>query len=374
MKWLFFFTIIILASCKFSRSEDVPVADDTKNKPSTAKVVEPAAVVDTGNADTTDYVDSFRLVVDSLLKTDIKLPPIYYHDIVCSNDSSVSKFSMLSKATNGKMRILVNSNLVAKELMSTIDGAAKPQSDLLLLIDKTGSMYQDIAIIRQGLAQILDTIKKFKGVRLAVAFYGDKNVDYTWYNFKNFETKYDDAQQMINEVEVKGGGDWPESVYDAVMKSMDQDFWQSKVKRNIIIIGDAPPLEKPRSQYTLQEVIARAKQDKLIMNFYPIIITPTAQAAKLEPEELVSYQPAKMVSLLYPNPCKGTVNIGFEDCGEYYIEIFDAAGSEVVSESVFGLHWTKDLGDIKNGVYIARVINKIHKYEVVKFVLNRNFR
>lgn len=374
----FFFLIFaaVLTSCKFDPQSSEQVQSAML---ASATTDEPKQAEEPTNTDTAtetesqhEYVDSFKIQMDSLMAADIKLPPIYKHDIITANEHSVSKFTNLATATGGNIKILVNSELVAKEVIHTINTISQQKSDLLLLIDKTGSMGGDIACIKHSLSQIIDTIKKYKGTRLAIAMYGDKNADVMkWYSFKNFETNYEEARQYLNSIKVEGGGDWPESVYDAIMKSFEQDFWKSEKKRNIILVGDAPPLERPLSDYGLSEVIAKSKQGGVIMNFYPIIITPAAEDAKVETSEVATYKPTKLTTSLYPNPCKGTVNVGFEENDTYYVEVYNASGQVVVSEEAYGISWTKDLGNVPDGMYIARVINSAHKFELIKFILQR---
>lgn len=365
--------VITLTSCKFDQQpgeQEQPIPySKTSEQQQAADMQDTTVEMESGNQ--RPYVDSFQIEMDSLMDAKIELPPIYKHEIIVSNDKAAAKFTDLAKAMGGKVRILVNSDMVANEVAHTINTISKPQSDLLLLIDRTGSMGGDIASIKHSLWQIIDTIKKYKGTRLAVATYGDKNVDgeMTWYTFKNFETNYAAATQYINHLTVTGGGDWPESVYDAVMKSFDNEFWQSATKRNIVLIGDAPPLEKPLSNYTLNEVIAASRKGGVIMNFYPIIVTPAAEVATVEKSEVASYQSIKLTTSLYPNPSKGIVNIGFEENDTYYIEIYNAAGQAIVSQEAYGISWTKDLSDQPDGMYIARIINPAHKFELQKFIL-----
>jgi hypothetical protein len=61
--------------------------------------------------------------------------------------------------------------------------------------------------------------------------------------------------------------------------------------------------------------------------------------------------------------------VGFAECGKYYLEIYNAAGQEVVSEEQYGISWTKDLGNVPDGMYILRVIDASHKFELVKFIV-----
>ncbi len=324
------------------------------------------------NDEPSEYVDSFKIKMDSLLTAKIKLPPVYYHDVMSAEDEATTKFTKLSAASNGKMKILVNSNMVANEIAASIKQVSVDKSDLLLLIDKTYSMTNDIANVKAGLSQIIDTIKKYKGVRLAIAFYGDKNVDgMEWYSFRNFETRYEEAQEYLNAVRVTGGGDIPESVYDAFFKSLQQDFWKSTKKCNIIIVGDAPPLEKPLSDYSIDDVIKEARARKIIMNFYPIIIMPAISEVKLSPTEAAKYQEIKLVTTLYPNPTKGHIDVGLEESGSYYMELYNSAGQMVITEQFFGLSWSKELGNLPDGMYILRIINSDHKFELVKFIIQK---
>ena len=365
--------VVAMASCNIS------------NNPGNQQNEEIAAVqapmVESGNAandgansepttDTAKYVDSFEIQMDSLMDAKISLPPVYMHDVLSANDEAAAKFTELAKASHGKMKILVNSSQVAKEVAHTINSISVQNSDLLILIDKTYSMLKDVNNVKASLGQIIDTIRKYKGTRLAVAFYGDKNEDgMGWYSFKNFETDYGKAQQYIDSLVVDGGGDIPESVYDAVVKSFEQDFWKSTKKRNIILVGDAPPLEKPLSDYAMSDVVAKARAGAVNMNFYPIIIMPEIAEVRIDPTELRKYEPIKLTTSLYPNPTRGHIDVGFAENGTYYMELYNVAGVMVVSEETYGISWGKDLGDQPDGMYILRVINPEHKFEMIKFIL-----
>ncbi len=360
--------IATLSSCNFNRpAVELPIVLDTAIAPP-AKI--PVINTPPAPADTTPYVDSFAIQMDSLMTANIVLPPIYRHEILSSNDQATQKFSTLAQASRGKMRVLVNAGLVAQEVMHTVNTVSVPGSDLLLLIDKTTSMADDIEYVKEAAAQIVDSVRKHSDTRLAVALYGDKTADgMGWYHFKNFETDYDAAQAFISGITVEGGGAyWEESVYEAIMESLEQPFWESARKRNIILIGDAPPFEKPTSNYSLADVISKAKAGNTVMNFYPIIITPTVEQARVSPAEVQKYKPVKLATALYPNPSVGRIDVGFEENGTYYMEIYDATGQVVVSEETYGISWGKNL-NVPDGMYILRIINQNHKFELIKFIV-----
>jgi hypothetical protein len=372
---VFFFAALTLAGCKFDNQNEQgeQVALHASAHLAQGEPAADAADTDTGMAQQHEYVDSFKIEMDSLMDAKIKLPPVYYHEVQMADEAAAEKFAQLSKVGNGKMKVLVNSSLVAKEITHTINAVSVPQSDLLILIDKTYSMSDDIANVRSGIEQIIDTIKKYKGTRLAVAFYGDKNADgMEWYSFRNFETDYEGARRYIADMKLSGGGDIPESVYEGVMKSFEYDFWRSKKKCNIILVGDAPPLEKPYSDYTIADVMQKARSSKTIMNFYPIIIMPEVTAVKLPPSEVQKYHEKTLVTSLYPNPSRGQITVGFEENGSYYMELYNAAGEMILSEQFYGLSWSRDLDNtMSNGMYILRIIAEDHRFELKRFILQR---
>ncbi len=316
------------------------------------------------------YVDSFKVKMDSLMTARIELPPVYQREIFHENKEATDKFAKLSKACGGKMKVLVNSSTVVQELENTIRSTAAPESDLVILLDRTGSMYDEIAYVKKGIVQIIDTIKKYKGTRVAIATYGDKNWDWCpWFTFKNFETDYEAAIAWVNNVQVVGNCDWPESVYDAVVKCIESDFWRSQKKRNIILVGDAPPQEKPLSDYSLDEVIAKTRSTNVRMNFYPILVMPEIHEVRLSQEDKDKYKEIKNNTKLYPNPSRGVINLSMDNTATYYLELYNSNGEIVYNEEFFGITWTKDCSGLPNGMYIMRVINADHTYELIKFIL-----
>lgn len=366
----------ILAGCNSDNQQEQgqPVDFHTSLSKTLAEADNASAIVDSPVAEPQQYVDSFKVEMDSLMDADIKLPPVYYYEVQMADEAAAQKFTQLSKVGNGKMKVLVNASLVAKEIKQTIGSVSVPQSDLLILIDKTSSMTDDIANVRNGINQIIDTLRRYKGTRLAVAFYGDKNSDgMDWYTFRNFETDYEGAKQYIADVKLTGGGDIPESVYEGVMKSFDQGFWKSKRKCNIILVGDAPPLEKPYSDYSIADVMAKAKSSKTIMNFYPIIIMPEKiEEVKLPPSEVQKYKEQMVTTSLYPNPSRGQITVGFAENGSYHMELYNSAGAMILTEQFYGLSWSRDLDNtLPNGMYILRIISEDHKFELKRFVLQR---
>ena len=318
-----------------------------------------------------DAPDSVKNAVEELLKTDIKIPPLF--DKPDFDTAAADRFKDFASATGGKLKLLVNAALINNEVTKIINAHAEEGADLLLLIDKTHSMVDDIEKVKQGLNKIIGALESHKHVRLAIAFYGDKNEDGPdWFTFKNFEEDYQSAKDFVNRVEVTGGGDIPESIYDAFFKCTEQNFWRSESKRMIILIGDAPPLEKPLSNYSLGDVIRKANEGNIKMNFYPILVTPEIASDSADGPPHLVYEKVKLASTsLYPNPSTGMINMDFDNPDLYNIELYNSAGVLVMKESYSGKNWKKDITNFKDGVYILRASNSDKKFETSKFVLQR---
>ncbi len=313
------------------------------------------------------YDDSISLVLDSLYKVNIYVPPLY--DKQAFDSTTTINFYELAKATQGELKLLINSKLITNEIIEIIKMHAQNNADLLFLIDKTGSMEDDLVNIKNGLGQVINALNEYQNIRLGISFYGDKNSDgVDWFSFRNFEMDYSDAKIFIQGIHVTGGNDFPESVYDGFFESSKLDFWKSGNKRMIILIGDAPPLEKPLSDYTLSDVIKKANESNIKMNFYPIVVTPSIVTSG---KEIRTYKKEKIITTLYPNPSIGLINVQFERNDSYIIEVFNNSGEVIIKDDYTGDHWVKDFSSFDNGAYVLRAISKDKNFETSKFIVNK---
>jgi uncharacterized repeat protein (TIGR01451 family) len=144
--------------------------------------------------------------------------------------------------------------------------------DLIFLIDTTGSMGDDIAYVKRASTEIVNTIdSKITDYRIAVVDYEDFPVspygsswcgDYMYHDVLSFSTDKTEIVSAIQGLPIRCGGDWEESVYSALMHSIDASSlgdWRENVKRVIILMGDAPPHDpEPFTEYTLSDVTDEA--------------------------------------------------------------------------------------------------------------------
>ena len=143
-----------------------------------------------------------------------------------------------------------------------------PDLDVVICVDTTGSMSAVLDSIKAAASDIVDRIAKdTNNYRIAVVDYKDSPAQgdpYTYRDDASFTNDKSKIQTAINGFTAGGGGDWPEAVYSGLMHSIDGNslgYWRSdtKVKKIIILMGDAPPHDpEPNTGYTLTTVTTAA--------------------------------------------------------------------------------------------------------------------
>ena len=162
--------------------------------------------------------------------------------------------------------------------------------DLIFTIDTTGSMWDDIANVKASATEIVNAIDaSIPNYRIAVVDYRDFPVspygdpgDYQFNDQLSFSTDKPTIIAGIQGLTLGSGADWRESVYSALMHSIDATSlggWRGDdcAMKAIILMGDAPPHDpEPFTGYTLSSVITAAElADPVIC--YPIQIGGTVE-------------------------------------------------------------------------------------------------
>ncbi len=310
--------------------------------------------------------DSITLMFDSSNKLNYSVLPLF--DQTVFDTITTRRFYELADKTGGELKVLVNNKLLVTTIKSIIKSHVEENTDLLFLIDKTGSMSDDIDVIRSGMIPLMSQINNIGNVRLAIALYGDKNVDGPeWFTFKDFGNNFDNAIDFMESIYVTGGGDWPESVYDAVFKVDEYKFWRSSAKKVIVLIGDACPLEKPLSDHSINEVIDRSVIDEVAMNFYPIVVTPLEQGS---PELSAAYTYIEEKILKDFRVDDSGIFFSFNSEDEYKIFVYNQSGKPVLYKKTKGTIFTENISKLPRGSYVFRVLRSDKVYETRKFSIN----
>jgi hypothetical protein len=130
--------------------------------------------------------------------------------------------------------------------------------DLVICLDTTGSMRDDIAALREQLPALLrDYLPEFPAFRVGVVLYKDYTDLYIT-RVIAFTEDMAQFERMLKTISVGGGKDIPEAVHEALYDGAVKFPWESDGTRLIILIGDAPPHPRQRGK------ISKAMVDKEI--------------------------------------------------------------------------------------------------------------
>ena len=191
------------------------------------------------------------------------------------NPLAVEKFSQLANDGGGFLYYSKPENLVEDLLDSVERITPKTKADIVLAIDTTGSMKDDIEVLRgKWIPAFIEQAKKFEDLRIALLLYRDYNDSY---NYKGLPVKFFDftrepekIKKQLNSVIIHGneGGDIPEAVHEALFASINFYEWRKDAQRKIILIGDAEPHQKPRGprKITQEKVMQLANEKEITLD------------------------------------------------------------------------------------------------------------
>jgi hypothetical protein len=131
--------------------------------------------------------------------------------------------------------------------------------DLVLCLDTTGSMKDDIDAIRKALVPMLQKrLSDFSGFRIGMVLYKDYFDEYLTRKIA-FTDDFSRFQTVLNGIQPRGGRDIPEAVYEALYAGTGFP-WEAE-SRLIILIGDAPPHLRQRGNIS-KEMVENAAKEK----------------------------------------------------------------------------------------------------------------
>lgn len=169
------------------------------------------------------------------------------------NAAAAEKFGELADEGNGTS-VYSSPGRLAQDLVSLVDSITpKKKADIVFAVDTTGSMKNDMEILRsEWIPKLIEQVKEFEDLRVGLLFYRDYNDSY---NYKGLPVKYfkltesiEQFSKDLNTAVIRGneGGDVPEAVYEAVFAAAQFYDWRKDAWKKIILIGDAEPHEKPK--------------------------------------------------------------------------------------------------------------------------------
>ena len=148
--------------------------------------------------------------------------------------------------------------------------AAKPIVEVAFVLDTTGSMASLIEGAKRKIWSIATTIVETNPeaeIRMGLVAYRDIGDEYVTKTF-NLTTDIQDLYANLLELKARGGGDWPESVNEALHIGVTKLAWtQGPESRKIIfLVGDAPAHMDYAQDTKYPEVLRMARERDITVN------------------------------------------------------------------------------------------------------------
>ncbi len=163
-------------------------------------------------------------------------------------------FENIAKINNGKTIYSRGPESITQDILRSLDDITpKKNVNVVFAIDTTGSMKDDIAVLRKEFVpKLIEKLKGFGKLKLGLLLYRDYGDNYKYNDmpvkFYDFTEEPDELIKNLNSFKIYGteGGDIPEAVYEALYASLMFYKWDMSAQKKIILIGDAEPHPKPR--------------------------------------------------------------------------------------------------------------------------------
>lgn len=117
--------------------------------------------------------------------------------------------------------------------------------DLMLVIDTTGSMGDEIAFLQSELRAIIGSLQQRHpsvDIRVGFVFYRDEHDDYVTRTIP-LGSDIVQAQRILAAQSASGGGDYPEAMDQALIRAVNQD-WRDDAVKTLLLVADAPPHDR----------------------------------------------------------------------------------------------------------------------------------
>ncbi|MCK5645897.1 MAG: VWA domain-containing protein [Anaerolineales bacterium] len=178
--------------------------------------------------------------------------------------------------------------------------------DVLFLLDSTGSMGDEIAVLQSSVQSIADQIDSFHprpDLRFGLVTYRDRGDQYV-VKKADFTSNVWTFENRLNNVQAKGGGDYPESLNEALYVAIHEMDWRDEnCIRLVFLIADAPPhLDYAQDfDYAQEMAIAAANAIKV----FPIAASGADDQAEYIFRQIAQFTQARFIFLTYEGPTNG---------------------------------------------------------------------
>jgi hypothetical protein len=168
-------------------------------------------------------------------------------------EDTVDAFTEIARSGGGDLVYSTGPSDLVERIRDILNKERGKNVDIVLCLDTTSSMKDDIDEVRRALIPMLtETIAGFRSFRIGMVLYKDYYDEYL-NRVIPFTSDFDSFQRILNGIRVGGGRDIPEAVYEALHEGATRFPWQAE-SRILILIGDAPPHPRQRGSISKEMV------------------------------------------------------------------------------------------------------------------------
>ncbi|MEI6388097.1 MAG: vWA domain-containing protein [Spirochaetota bacterium] len=184
---------------------------------------------------------------------------------------TVTAFGEIAEAGKGSLRYAMGTRDIVPLLASLLDPPKGRKLDLVLCIDSTDSMQDDIDALRKALpGEFKKALEGYSDYRIGLIFFKDYFEEYL-VKRQDFTRDFAVLDDELAAARVGGGRDIPEAVHEALYAALTEYDWTAEDRR-LVLIGDAPPHPLPRGTIGKVQVVAEA--DRWNFELDAIILPP----------------------------------------------------------------------------------------------------
>ncbi|MDR1972892.1 MAG: VWA domain-containing protein [Treponema sp.] len=178
---------------------------------------------------------------------------------------TVDAFTEITKSGGGDLVYSTGPDDLVERIKGILDKERGKDVDIVLCLDTTSSMRDDIDRVRRALIPMLnETIAAFTSFRIGMVLYKDYYDEYL-NQVIPFTNDFSRFQRTLNNIRVGGGRDIPEAVYEALHEGAIKFPWQAE-SRIMILVGDAPPHPRQRGKISKEMVDAEVASRNIKVN------------------------------------------------------------------------------------------------------------
>ncbi|OGO17773.1 MAG: hypothetical protein A2Z14_06860 [Chloroflexi bacterium RBG_16_48_8] len=175
--------------------------------------------------------------------------------------------------------------------------------DVLFLLDSTGSMSDEIDALQSSMLSIADQIDHLRprpDLRCGLVTYRDRGDGYV-VGKVDFTDNVRAFSDQLSQVRAAGGGDYPESLNEALHAAIyEMDWREDNTIRLIFLVADAPPHLDYAQDYDYGQEMAVALANGI--KIFPIAASGTDDQAEYIFRQMAQFTQARFIFLTYEGP------------------------------------------------------------------------